>query len=151
VRVIAEEIADQEAHTSHVLSYQLVGTPGYKSNMLANIEKPIQFQQSHLSPSLQVADLMAYLYRRFDGHRDRSPGSKVSRRDVADNSTAAGRSPGVDSLSTKTPRGGVLGGQRSGNRPVVTNNLAAADQKTWTILTSVGDETRSQVAAVFQH
>jgi hypothetical protein len=68
VLIIADEIPDQEAHKTQVLSYQAVGTPGYKPNKLAYIEKPISFANSAMTPGLQVADLIAYLYRRHNGH-----------------------------------------------------------------------------------
>lgn len=68
VLIVADEIPDQEAHKTKVLGYQQLGTPGYKRNMLENIESPIVFESSAETPGLQVADLIIYLYRRHDGH-----------------------------------------------------------------------------------
>lgn len=41
--------------------------------MLQNIEQPVVFQPSHTTPGLQVADLIAYLYRRRDAHVETDP------------------------------------------------------------------------------
>lgn len=64
VIVVADEIATQEEHRRQFESYQLLGTPGYRSSKLDLISSPIQFTSSKNAVGLQAADLAVYLRRR---------------------------------------------------------------------------------------
>lgn len=78
VLVVADEIPDQKAHKTRVETYQRLGTPGYKPNKLAHIQTPITFASSALTPGLQVADLIAYIFRRYDGHTEENTRTRVT-------------------------------------------------------------------------
>ncbi|MWV59924.1 DUF3800 domain-containing protein [Rathayibacter sp. VKM Ac-2754] len=64
VVVVADEIATQEDHRRQFESYQLLGTPGYRSSKLDLISAPIHFASSKDTGGLQTADLAVYLHRR---------------------------------------------------------------------------------------
>ncbi len=64
VIVVADEIATQEEHRRQFESYQLLGTPGYRSSKLDLISSPIQFASSKNAVGLQAVDLAVYLRRR---------------------------------------------------------------------------------------
>lgn len=64
VIVVADEISTQDDHKKQFESYQLIGTPGYRSSKLDLISAPIQFASSKDSAGLQAADLAVYLHRR---------------------------------------------------------------------------------------
>jgi len=64
VRIVADEIATQEAHRSEFESYQRAGTPGYRSSTLDMIDAQITFARSCDEPGLQAADLAVYVHRR---------------------------------------------------------------------------------------
>lgn len=68
VVVIADNLPDQLDHARRVERYRLVGTGGYRSSLLENLESPIQFGSSAESPGLQASDLVVYLFRRRDSH-----------------------------------------------------------------------------------
>ncbi|HEY4269066.1 MAG TPA: DUF3800 domain-containing protein [Galbitalea sp.] len=70
VMVIADELPDQADHSRRAENYQIVGTGGYRSSKLATIQMPITFGSSADSPGLQAADLVVYLYRRYDAHTE---------------------------------------------------------------------------------
>lgn len=70
VAVCADEIQQQDIHRERVLRYQLHGTPGYKPNLLTQIDGPVTFRPSQLEPGLQLVDLVTYIYRRLDDHPD---------------------------------------------------------------------------------
>lgn len=55
-----------------------IETPGRKPNRLAYVHRPITFVSSALTPGLQVADLIAYLYRRYDGHTQENTRTRVT-------------------------------------------------------------------------
>lgn len=50
----------------------LNGTGGYLSSKLPSIEMPLKFASSKQSPGLQMADLVVYLHRRRDAHKETS-------------------------------------------------------------------------------
>ena len=64
VRVVADEHHTSEISRSNFGSYQLFGTPGYRSSTLPHIESPLQFAPSHTNRLVQAADLVTYIYNR---------------------------------------------------------------------------------------
>lgn len=81
VLIVADELPDEDAHRTQVQTYQQVGTPGYRPSKLARIETPLSFACSATTPGLQVAGLIAYLYRRYDGlvEKDRRTRTQVEK------------------------------------------------------------------------
>jgi hypothetical protein len=77
VRVVADELPDQDSHTTEVETYRQLGTIAGRPARLAHIETPITFACSATTPGLQVADLIAYLYRRYDGHVEKDPRTRA--------------------------------------------------------------------------
>jgi hypothetical protein len=75
VRVIADEIATQDDHRREFESYQLLGTPGYRSSTLGRISAPIRFASSRETAGLQAVDLAVYLHRRRLTVTERHPAS----------------------------------------------------------------------------
>jgi hypothetical protein len=72
VTVIADEVEDQDGHVQRVASFQVVGTPGYRSQTLPNLVMPIRFASSAATGGLQAVDLVVYLHRRCEDHQDAS-------------------------------------------------------------------------------
>lgn len=77
VRVVADELPDQESHTTQVETYRQLGSLAGRPARLAHIDTPITFACSATTPGLQVADLIAYLYRRYDGHVEKDPRTRA--------------------------------------------------------------------------
>lgn len=75
VVVICDEVTDQESHRKKFGEYQMIGTPGFRSTTLSRIEQ-FMFADSRQSPGLQMADAVAYLYRRRDAHLEASDRTK---------------------------------------------------------------------------
>ncbi|MCJ1685141.1 MULTISPECIES: DUF3800 domain-containing protein [unclassified Rathayibacter] len=75
VRVVADEIATQDDHRREFESYQLLGTPGYRSSRLDRISAPIRFASSRVTAGLQAVDLAVYLHRRRFTVTERHPAS----------------------------------------------------------------------------
>lgn len=73
VRVIADEVEDQEGHMARVAAFQITGTPGHRPNQLQNLQMPITFESSEKTPGLQAVDLVAYLHRRRQAHSSPDP------------------------------------------------------------------------------
>lgn len=66
VGLVADEIATKNEHQVELRAYKELGTGGYFPRVIRSLEGPIQFLDSRESPGLQVADTLAYLFRRRD-------------------------------------------------------------------------------------
>ena len=67
VLVIADERNDRERHRAHFARYQSEGTPGeYMHTRLPHLLDTVHFVPSHHSRMVQAADLIAFLYRRYE-------------------------------------------------------------------------------------
>lgn len=71
--LIADEVAEADAHRQDLWSYQQSGTPGWKSSKLPHIVDTLHFAPSKASRLLQAADLVAYLHRRRETHVETDP------------------------------------------------------------------------------
>lgn len=65
IKVVADQHHTSEISRSNFTSYQMHGTYGYRSSRLRNIHPEIDFVESHLVRPLQAADLVTYLYNRY--------------------------------------------------------------------------------------
>lgn len=70
VLLIADEVDGQDGHRQNLWRYRRTGTPGYRSSRLEQIVDTIHFAPSHASRLIQAADLVAYMYRRRQTHRE---------------------------------------------------------------------------------
>ena len=66
VGLVADEIATKNEHQVELRAYKEFGTGGYLSRVISSLDGPIQFLDSRASPGLQLADTLAYLFRRRD-------------------------------------------------------------------------------------
>lgn len=64
VLVVADECDGQAQHAAIVELFSRIGTPGYRSSRLLQIEQPVRFDDSCAHAGLQAADLAVYLYQR---------------------------------------------------------------------------------------
>lgn len=65
--VIADERTDRDRHRDRFAVYQLEGTPGsYLSTRLGRLLDTVHFAPSHRSRMLQVADVVAFIWRRVE-------------------------------------------------------------------------------------
>ena len=64
VKIFADEHHTSETSASNFARYQLLGTWGYKSSKLQNLDPDITFSRSSDSRELQAADLLTYLVNR---------------------------------------------------------------------------------------
>ncbi len=80
VIVVADEIATQDVHKKQFESYQLIGTPGYRSSQLTRISAPINFASSRSSGGLQIADLAAYVHHRRNTVVEKHPAAAATMR-----------------------------------------------------------------------
>jgi hypothetical protein len=63
--IIADERGDRDRHRERFATYQTRGTPGvYMHTTLNNLLDTVHFAPSHHSRMLQVADVLAFTYRR---------------------------------------------------------------------------------------
>lgn len=68
ILVICDDISDPNLHRAHLRSYQLHGTPGYRSSRLPHILDTVHFAPSKHSRLLQAVDLLTFMHqRRFLG------------------------------------------------------------------------------------
>lgn len=65
IKVVADEHHTAEISRSNFSRYRSVGTYGYRSSYLPNIEAVIDFVPSHSSRPLQAADVVTYIYNRL--------------------------------------------------------------------------------------
>jgi hypothetical protein len=65
IKVIADEHHTSDISRSNFSRYQSIGTYGYRSSNLPNIDSQIEFIPSHTSRVLQAADIITYLYNRL--------------------------------------------------------------------------------------
>jgi hypothetical protein len=70
VVVICDEVTGQARHRAMAERYQRSGTPGYKPSTLDAVLMPIRFADSREHAGLQLADLVAYLFRRLGAHAE---------------------------------------------------------------------------------
>lgn len=73
VRVHADDHHTAEVSRSNFRRYQNVGTYGYKSSKLPNIEPEILFEDSEYELGLQAADLVTYIYNRWQTVAEQDP------------------------------------------------------------------------------
>ena len=66
VGLVADDIVTKNEHQMELRAYREFGTGGYFSRLIRRVDGPIQFLDSRDSPGLQVADTLAYLFRRRD-------------------------------------------------------------------------------------
>jgi len=66
VGLVADEIVTKNEHQMELRTYKEFGTGGYFPRVILSVDGPIQFLDSRESPGLQVADTLAYLFRRRD-------------------------------------------------------------------------------------
>lgn len=66
--VIADEVDGQAKHRADLMSYQDVGTIGYRHRKLTRIVDTLHFAPSHASRLVQAADVISFLYRRVYTH-----------------------------------------------------------------------------------
>jgi len=72
--VIADERTDRERHRDRFAVYQLHGTPGsYLSTRLGRLLDTVHFAPSHHSRMLQVADVVAFIWRRAETVTESDP------------------------------------------------------------------------------
>ena len=64
--LVADDIVTKNEHQMELRAYREFGTGGYFSRLIRRVDGPIQFLDSRDSPGLQVADTLAYLFRRRD-------------------------------------------------------------------------------------
>ena len=66
VGLVADEIATKNEHQVELRAYKEFGTGGFLPRIINSLDGPIQFLDSRESPGLQVADTLAYMFRRRD-------------------------------------------------------------------------------------
>lgn len=66
VGLVADDIVTKNEHQMELRTYKEFGTGGYFPRVIRSVDGPIQFLDSRESPGLQVADTLAYLFRRRD-------------------------------------------------------------------------------------
>jgi hypothetical protein len=72
--LIADDRDDRERHRAHFESYRISGTPGtYMSTRLDRLLDTVYFAPSHPSRLLQAADILAFLYHRWNTKADADP------------------------------------------------------------------------------
>lgn len=71
--VIADEVGEQARHRSDLALYRSRGTWGYRSAQLTQIVDTLHFAPSHVSRLLQAVDLVVFLYRRMQDHKESDP------------------------------------------------------------------------------
>lgn len=65
--IIADDRDDRERHREHFATYQTQGTPGeYMNTNLGQLLDTVHFAPSHRSRMLQAADVLAFLFRRWN-------------------------------------------------------------------------------------
>lgn len=65
IKVVADEHHTAEISRSNFSHYRSVGTYGWRSSYLPNIDSEIDFVPSHTSRALQAADVVTYIYNRL--------------------------------------------------------------------------------------
>ena len=70
--VIADEVQGQNEHRQDLWTFQRYATPGYKSKKITRVVDTMHFVPSHASRMVQACDLIAYLYLRLHGHKEKS-------------------------------------------------------------------------------
>lgn len=70
VLVIADEVGEQAKHRSELAMYRRLGTWGYKSRKLTQVVDTLHFAPSHASRLLQAVDLIVFLHRRLETHKE---------------------------------------------------------------------------------
>lgn len=68
--VIADELQEHDRHRRHLSDFKALGTPGYLSSRLPRIVDTIHFAPSHHSRLIQLADMVVFLHRRRQAHRE---------------------------------------------------------------------------------
>jgi hypothetical protein len=71
VRIYSDQIVTQKRLQILFSQYRVLSTGGYSPRYLREILS-IEYVQSHLHPGIQIVDLCAFLYRRFDEHVENS-------------------------------------------------------------------------------
>jgi len=64
ILVICDDISDPNLHRASLRSYQLHGTPGYRSSRLPHILDTVHFAPSKHSRLLQAVDLVTFMHQR---------------------------------------------------------------------------------------
>lgn len=105
VLVIADEVSEQARHREELWSYQREGTPGYRPTKLGQVIDTIHFAPSHASRLVQSADLVAYMYRRRNGHVETDERSRRANDRIWSHVSASCRDSGCwYPERTRTPR-----------------------------------------------
>lgn len=73
VLVIADEVGEQSRHRSSLIRYRRHGTRGYRARKLDRIVDTLHFAPSYASRMIQAIDLITFLYRRIEQHKESDP------------------------------------------------------------------------------
>jgi hypothetical protein len=71
VSIYSDQIDTQQRLQTLFSQYQLLSTGGYSPRYLREIVS-IEYVESHMHPGIQIVDLCAFLFRRFDEHIENS-------------------------------------------------------------------------------
>lgn len=82
IKVVADEHHTSEISRSNFSRYRNVGTYGYRSSRLPNIDQNIEFVTSHSVRPLQAADLVTYLYNRLTTVQETDQRAHEMKRDL---------------------------------------------------------------------
>jgi hypothetical protein len=77
--VIADEVDGQAKHRADLMSYQDVGTAGYRHRKLTRIVDTLHFAPSDASRLVQAADVITFLYRRVYTHSETDERSRKAK------------------------------------------------------------------------
>ena len=77
--VIADEVDGQAKHRANLMSYQDVGTIGYRHRKLTRIVDTLHFAPSHASRLVQAADVISFLFRRVYTHSETDERSRKAK------------------------------------------------------------------------
>lgn len=79
-KIIADSVPHQDEYNDAIQNFKIMGTPGYKSQILLNIDGNINFVDSRRIRGVQAADICVYILRR---DREELSVSKKSKRATA--------------------------------------------------------------------
>ena len=80
--VIADEVQGQNEHRQDLWTFQRYATPGYKSKKITKVVDTMHFVPSHASRMVQACDLIAFLYLRIHGHKEKNERAERANKDL---------------------------------------------------------------------